>query len=152
MKIYLAGPISGKSYDEVVTLYKEKIEIFTKMGYEILCPMTGKSYLRNELEFKEHGYNNFPVSTNHAIFERDKWMVQNSDIILADLSNCGERISIGTMMELAWASFLGKHTIIILPKENIHRHAFVLESGDIIFETLEESIEYLKLLNNKLLE
>jgi nucleoside 2-deoxyribosyltransferase len=143
MRIYLAGSISGLGYEEVVGRYKEKSDFLKSIGYEILCPMTGKTYLRNEIELKAGGYG-FPVSTNHAIFERDKWMVSNSDIILADLSNSGERVSIGTMMELAWASMLGKHTIIVLPEKNIHRHAFVLEAGDIIFETLEEAYKYLE--------
>lgn len=143
MIIYLAGPISGKGYDEVVDLYKQKSELLKNVGYDVLCPMTGKTYLRNELDFKAHGYEKFPVSSNHAIFERDKWMVSKSDIILADLSNSGDRVSIGTMMELAWAAMLGKHTIIVLPKENIHRHCFVLESGDIIFENLDEASKYL---------
>lgn len=142
MKVYLAGPISGKGYDEVVEAYKIKSDTLKNMGYEILCPMTGKSYLRNEVNLKEKDYT-FPVSTNHAIFERDKFFVSSCDIVLADLSNSGDRVSIGTMMELAWASMLGKHTVIILPKENIHRHAFVLESADIVFETLEEAYKYL---------
>ncbi len=144
MKVYLAGPISGKGYDDVVNAYKEKAMILSTYGYEILCPMTGKTYLRNELEFKASGYANFPVSTNHAIFERDKWMVSNCDIILCDLSNSGDRISIGSMMELAWGSMLGKQIIVILPKENIHRHAFVLEAADIIFETDLEAYKYLE--------
>jgi len=143
MKIYLAGPISGKGYDEVVNLYKEKSKFLKNYGYEVLCPMTGKTYLRNEVKFKEQGYEQFPVSSNHAIFERDRWMVSQCDIILADLSNAPDKVSIGTMMELAWASLLGKQTIVILPKENIHRHAFVLEAADIIFESLEEAEKYL---------
>ena len=146
MKIYLAGPISGLSYDEVVSLYARKTEYFSGLGYEVLCPMTGKEYLRNEIEFKAHGFDEFPSSTNHAIFERDKWMVERCDVILADLSNSGERVSIGTVMELGWASLLGKHSIVVLPKENIHRHAFVLEAGDIIFETREDAFVYLSIL------
>lgn len=151
MKVYLAGPISGKGYDEVINAYKEKSKLLLDAGYEILCPLTGKTYLRNELEFKAHGYENFPVSSNHAIFERDKWMVSQCDIILADLSNSGERVSIGTMMELAWGSLLGKHVIVVLPKDNIHRHAFVLEAGDIIFESLEDAYKYLVDLNKGIL-
>jgi nucleoside 2-deoxyribosyltransferase len=142
MKIYLAGPISGLGYDEVVGKYKEKANVLRDMGYDILCPMTGKTYLRNELKLKAGGYG-YPVSTNHAIFERDRWMVSTADIILADLSNSGDRVSIGTMMELAWTAMLGKHTLIVLPEENIHRHAFVLEAGDIIFTTLDEAFAYL---------
>jgi len=144
MRIYLAGPISGKGYKEVVERYQEKIDYLEDLGYEVFCPMTGKQYLRNELEFRTYGYDEFPVSTNHAIFERDKWMVSNCDILLVDLSNSGERASIGSIMELAWGSLLGKQTIVVLPKENLHRHAFVLEAGDIIFETLEDANNYLK--------
>ena len=144
MWIYLAGPISGKGYNEVVDLYDEKSKFIRDLGYNILCPMSGRTYLRNELEFKANGYTNSPASTNHAIFERDKWMVSNSDIILCDLSNSGDRVSIGSTMELAWASMLGKHTIVILPKENIHRHAFILDAADIVFETVEEAYKYLE--------
>lgn len=142
MKIYLAGPISGKGYDEVVGLYVQKIELLQDFGYEVLCPMTGKQYLRNELEFKSHGFTN-PVSTNHAIFNRDKWMVSQSDVVLADLSNSGERVSIGTMMEMAWSNLSGKHVVAVVPDGNIHNHAFVLEAADIIFKTPEESYQYL---------
>lgn len=143
MKIYLAGPISGKSFDEVVSLYRDKSYLLGSFGYEILCPMTGKAYLRNELEFKAAG-DGHPVSTNHAIFERDRWMVSQSDIVYADLSNSGERVSIGTMMELAWASQLGKHTVSVIPSNNIHNHAFVLDASDIVFQTTKEAIVYLK--------
>jgi nucleoside 2-deoxyribosyltransferase len=144
MRIYLAGPISGLSYDEVVNKYKEKSSYLKDMGYEILCPMTGKTYLRNEIKLKAEGITGCPVSTNHAIFERDKWMVSNCDIILADLSNSGDRVSIGTVMELAWASMIGKHSVVVLPENNIHRHCFVLEAGDIIFTTLDEAYNYLR--------
>lgn len=142
MKIYLAGPISGKGYEEVVHTYQEKTLMFQGWGYDVLCPMTGKSYLRNEIEFKAYGFDEFPVSTNHAIFERDKWMVSQCDIVFADLSNSGERVSIGTVMEMAWASLIGKHTVLVLPENNVHKHAFVLEAADIIFPNRGDAYKY----------
>jgi nucleoside 2-deoxyribosyltransferase len=144
MKIYLARPISGKSYLEVSSyynLFRGTLDVF---GYEVLCPMTAKGFLRNEKKFKASGYKN-PVSTNHAIVERDCWMVQQSDVVLVDFTGADE-VSIGCVMELAWASLLGKHTVIILPQENVHRHAFVLEAADIIFEYDKEALDYLKYL------
>jgi nucleoside 2-deoxyribosyltransferase len=152
MKIYLAGPISGRGYDEVVSMYATKISFLTEQGYECLCPMTGKQYLRNEIEFKASGYDKYPVSANHAIVERDRWMVMQSDIVLADLSNSGDRVSIGTMMELAWAHHMGKHTIGIIPEGNVHNHAFVLEACDIVFKTSQEAYKYLEDLANGLTE
>jgi nucleoside 2-deoxyribosyltransferase len=144
MKIYLSGPITGKGYDEVVDRYREKAELLRLMGYWVLCPMTGKPYLRNELESKASRYTHPPASSNHAIFERQKWVISGTDIVLVDLSNSGERVSIGTCFELAWASMLGKHTIVVMPEENIHQHAFVLEAADIVFETLEDAYKYLE--------
>lgn len=139
MKIYLAGPISGLSYDDVVG----RIHAYrmTLPEFEILSPMTGKEYLRNEIDLKAYGYGN-PVSTNHAIYERDMWMVKQCDVVFADLMNA-ERVSIGTVMELAWASLLGKHTVVAMEPENIHRHAFVLEAADIVFETATEAFKYI---------
>jgi nucleoside 2-deoxyribosyltransferase len=141
MKVYLAHPISGLSYEDVVSYYEEMTKRLKNWGFEILCPMTAKGYLRTERTFKAHGYDN-PVSTNHAIFERDCWMVKQSDILLCDFTDTKDA-SIGCCMELAWASMLGKHTVIVLPEENIHRHAFVLESSDIVFDKMDDAIYYL---------
>lgn len=148
MEIYLARPISGQSYETVVDYYKETSDTLKALGYDVLCPMTGKQYLRNEISFKAAGYGN-PVSTNHAIIERDRWMVKKADVVYAYLSNA-TITSIGTCMELAWVHDAGKHTIVVMEQGNIHRHAFVLEAADIVFETHEEAIEYLTLLINGL--
>lgn len=141
MKVYLAGPISGRSYDDVTKTYQEKEIRLRNLGYTVLCPMVGKALLQDEKELKASGYTN-PTSTNHAIFERDMWMVKQSDVVLADLTD-SIRVSIGTVMELAWASMLEKHTIVVLPKDNIHSHSFILEAADIIFTNLDDAIVYL---------
>jgi nucleoside 2-deoxyribosyltransferase len=143
MKIYLAGPITGRGYDEVVELYKDKARTLSEFGFEVLCPMTGKTHLRNEIEFKAKGFGH-PVSSNHAIFERDKWMVSNCDVILADLRNSGNRVSIGTMMECAWGAAFGKHVVVVMQDDNIHQHAFVLEAANIVFSDYNEAISYLR--------
>ena len=141
-KLYLAGSISGLSYDEVVSKINAKKEALSM--YEILSPMTGKEELRTEIKFKaDFNYN--PISNNHAIFERDKWMVSQCDILFADLIG-SQHVSIGTTMELAWAAMLGKHTIVAMDQDNIHRHAFILEAADIVFCTADEAINYLQRL------
>lgn len=147
MKIYIAGPISGKGYDEVMKYFKTTNDLLSK-HFEVFCPLNGKGHLRNELEFKAHGYDEHPISTNHAIIERDRWMVDQSDVIYANLTESGERVSIGTCMELAWGHDKGKHTIVAMNKDNIHRHAFVLEAADIVFETHKEAMEYLRNLGS----
>jgi nucleoside 2-deoxyribosyltransferase len=143
MKIYTAGPISGQSYDQVMKRYRGQVTSLQDMGYEVICPMTGKEYLRTELEFKAHGYDKHPVSTNHAIKERDRWMVGSVDIVLVDFTECAGIVSIGSVMELAWADELKKHTIVVMEEGNIHEHCFVLECADIVFRTMDEAYTYL---------
>ena len=108
-------------------------------------PMTGKGNLRTEIRFKSVGYDHVPTSTNHAIYERDQWMVTQSDVVLFNLSNT-TIVSIGSMFELAWASLLNKHTIVIMEQDNIHEHAFVLEAADVIFTCLKHALDYLQIL------
>ena len=144
MKIYLAKPISGYSYDEIVNYYINTRDFLISKGWEVLFPMISKEYLRNETKFKAEGYGN-PCSTNHAITERDRWMVQTADVVYVDL--CGSKFaSIGCISELAWAHDRGKHTIVAMESNNVHRHAFVLEMADIIFERHVDAIEYLEKL------
>ena len=143
MKIYTAGPVSGQSYEVVVGRFAEQVSRLELMGYNVLCPMTGKQYLRNELEFKKHGYNDHPLSTNHAIKERDRWMVGQSDIVLADMTQCNGIVSIGTCMEIAWADELKKHTLVVMEEDNIHQHCFILECADLVFETMDDAFSYL---------
>lgn len=147
MRIYCVHPISGESADSVFKYYEDTQQLLTNVGYDVFIPMFGKSNLRTELEFKSHDYRS-PLSTNHAIYGRDKWMVNQSDIIYANFLGA-KRVSIGSMFELAWASLLNKQVIIVMEQDNIHRHAFVLEASTIIFETEQQAIEYLTKLIKK---
>jgi nucleoside 2-deoxyribosyltransferase len=148
MKIYIAGAISGQSTHGVFTYFKQTAYLLQGLGYIVYSPLIGKDKLfRNEVEFKAEGYDSNPRITNHAIIERDRWMVQQSDILYCNLTMSKEIVSIGSMMELAWAHHLGKHTIVVMQADNIHRHAFVIEAADVIFETEREGLEYLRELS-----
>lgn len=139
-RLYLAHPISGLSGKEIFD-YFDNAKDRLKEYYDILSPMTGKNYLRNIDTAKPSGYTH-PISNNHAIFQRDTWMVSQSDIVFCDFTGV-EKISIGCCMELAIASWLNKHTIVVMDKNNIHNHAFILEAADIIFDNYNDGFNYL---------
>jgi len=142
MKIYCVHPISGRRADEVFKYFRDTRTILQSFGYDVLIPMTGKDSLRTEVQFKAEGYKDDPLTTNHAIFCRDKWMVKQADILYANFTGA-KHTSIGSMMELAWGSDNGKQVIVVMEKDNIHRHAFVLEAATIVFEHPEEALLYL---------
>lgn len=150
LKIYLAGPITGLSIQEVFKYYNSAAEEL-KYRYEVFHPMTGsgKHNLRTE-DFKGSYINN-PVTTNHAIFERDKWMIKHVDVIFCDLTLGTDRVSIGSMMELAWADMEDKHVVVVIPEGNIHNHAFVLEAASIVFTNTKDAMEYLCNLSSDIL-
>ena len=83
-----------------------------------------------------------PVVGGHAITRRDHWMVNKSDIVFADLTGADEK-SIGCVSEVSTGYSKGKHTIGVMPKGNVHEHAFMYEQFDIIFQTYPEAIDYL---------
>jgi nucleoside 2-deoxyribosyltransferase len=103
--------------------------------------MYGKDQLRTDVRFKAADYRH-PASTNHAIIERDRWMVTQADVVYANLMHA-TCVSIGTVMELAWAHQLGRHTVLAMNTSNIHAHAFVNEAADVIWPTHEEAVDYL---------
>jgi hypothetical protein len=144
MKLYFARPFTNYSYTEITDYYHNNIPKLESAGYKVLCPMAVKRELKDQGDkpIGKLGYK-FPETTNHAIYERDKWMVTHlCDVLLCDLSIKADAI-IGCTSELIWSSFTNKHTVLVLPKDSPHYHAFLLESADIVFETLEEAIEYL---------
>lgn len=148
LTVYLAGPISGNSYDDVSSYFTDTTSVLVDLGYAVLHPMLGKEVLRTEIKLKASGYGN-PESTNHAILERDKWMVSQSDIVLCNLMMGKDMVSIGSVMELAWACMMNKLTIVVMQKDNIHQHAFVIEAADIIYEDINDAIRHLKKLLTK---
>lgn len=144
LSIYLAGSISGKTVEEVRDYFTNFTKMFSDMGYQVYSPMTGKGNLRVSKTYDPLGYT-LPVATDHAIFNRDRWMVGKADIIFCNLFN-SIHVSIGSMMELAWARELRKHIIIVMEERNIHEHAFVIECADIRFTDIDDAISYVESL------
>jgi hypothetical protein len=81
-----------------------------------------------------------PLITAHGITKRDRWDVFSSDLILVNFVGA-KKVSIGTVMEIAWADALNKYTIIAMEDDNIHQHGMVIESVGIVVPTFEEALE-----------
>lgn len=152
--IYLAGPISNITYDESVNwrnrfilefishLIAEKRFVnengdvdylFIKNKYNFLSPMRHKENLSNclinksnieELSKKDSFLN--AICNSKAIITRDYNDVLNCSCIVANLT--GDKISIGTVMEIAWAKVLSKPVVAILNENNnIYDHPMINE-------------------------
>jgi nucleoside 2-deoxyribosyltransferase len=141
-KIYIAGAISGQKIEDVIEKFNNTKSILQQHGFLTLSPLEGVKPRVNISE-REQDNEYKPEMKNRAIVQRDKYYVQQADIIFADLRNC-TRTSIGTCFEIAWAAMWNKYIIAVIDKDDInHRHAFLLENVSVVFDKYDDAIQHL---------
>ena len=142
MKVYLAGPISGQTFNECTNWRDEiKKELENRTGGLIVgySPMRGKAYLSKEDKIKD-SYSNHTMSSINGINVRDYNDCKTAAAIFVNFLGCGTKVSIGTVMEIAWARAFQIPIVIVMEKDNIHNHG-MLNFGNIIVETVEEGVD-----------
>lgn len=139
--VYLAGPITGYTYNEVVDWREAAVKALAPdvIG---LSPMRSKSFLKAETSLAARGYAGHALASSRGIITRDRFDCCRCDLLLINL--LGARIpSIGTIMEIAWGNAFGKPKIFVIEdglKDHPHDHAMVNECVDYQVPTLEEAI------------
>jgi len=140
--VYLAGPMTGMTMDQVTTWRKKATVMLEDSGFTVLDPSRGLVFLEPETIVKD-AYEEEFAENKHVVFERDKFDSTRADILFVNLKH-STRISIGTMMEMAWAHLSGRFVCTVIEKEgNPHMHAFVREASSILFDDPEEACLYI---------
>lgn len=141
--VYLAGPITGLSYDAATDWRKDFTARLRMHHIKGLSPMRGKEYLSHVGKFTMDGdkYQPYSVmSSNRGIITRDRFDATRCTVLLVNLLGA-EHVSIGTMIEIGWAD--GKRIPIVGVMEksgNPHEHGMVLEAFGYRVETLDEAL------------
>lgn len=147
MKVYLAGPITGCTYDGCTDWRDTIKKTLENIGVAAYSPMRHKEHLLGSTSI-EDAYGEGAaalMSSQRAIFVRDKWDVMNCDILLVNLLGA-ERVSIGTMFEMAWANNEEKLIITVIDNKNMHDHSFVREASGWIVPSLGQACEIINKL------
>jgi nucleoside 2-deoxyribosyltransferase len=139
--IYLAGPITGLSYEGATSWRQYAIEKLKPIFG--LSPMRGKDYLLDKQCLAAEGYSDTVLSTPKAITARDRFDCQRADLLIINLAGA-QRISIGTMIEIGWADSKRIPIILVMERGNVHEHAMVSETCNFIVNTLDEAIDLAK--------
>lgn len=138
--VYLAGPISGESYGGATDWRIEMANTLKDLGITAYSPMRGKVYLLNETSIEDR-YDQYYLSTIQAIMSRDYFDVNRADALIVNLVGA-KKVSIGTVMEVAWAYTNHKPVVLIMEKEgNIHHHGMLMQACAYHVETVEEAME-----------
>lgn len=101
--------------------------------------MRGKKYLVDEEDIKD-SYEEHPLGSQEGITCRDRMDVMRCDMILVNFLGA-DKVSIGSVMEIAWADAWRKPIIVVMEEDNIHSHAMIREVAGFIVPDLDEAIE-----------
>lgn len=140
-RIYLAGPITGLSYDEA-TQWRKRVTKLLKNEIECFDPMRDKDFLRNIDKLQDINKSDNISTTADFILTRDYNDCVNADLLLINFEGSTER-SAGTFMEVAWAYM--KHIPVVIfcsdYEDNINcRHPMLKKCTSIFCRTEEEAI------------
>lgn len=146
--VYLAGPISGLTFGECTDWRKHAVESLEIVGIKAWSPMRHKDYLANMGALPAVLPANMKkvMSRPKGIISRDRFDCTRVDAILMNLVGA-KTVSIGTMMELAWAD-LSRIPVVCAIEEsgNVHEHSMVDEAINFRVPTLEEAIQVVKMI------
>jgi nucleoside 2-deoxyribosyltransferase len=150
--VYLAGPITGCSFNGCTDWRKAVAQKLRPFGILGVDPMRAKDYLKNETAITG-SYEDKVMSCQRGIMTRDRYDATHCDVLLVNFLGAN-RISIGTVMEIAWAD---AHRIPIIcaiendpgqeEKEignkvpNVHDHPMIREAVGFRVPTLDEAVD-----------
>ena len=145
MRVYLAGPITGKSYGVATGWRDYATERLGVYGIVALSPMRWKAWLRTAEELRD-SYEQDVMTRGKAIVTRDRFDVLRADVILVNVLGAVS-VSIGTVLEIAWAdSHRIPVVLVIEEKQNPHEHAMLTELCAFLVETLDAGIQVCRAL------
>lgn len=141
--VYTAGPISGLSY-EGATDWRKFVAEHINHRILTLSPMRGKDFLSGEKHIKD-SYEATTLATEKGINTRDYFDVRRADAILVSFLGA-TKVSIGTVMEVAWARAFNKPVVCCMERSNIHQHSMLNYACGYIVEDLTTGIATLEAL------
>lgn len=147
-KVYLAGPIKGKTIEESSRWREDMEERLDDLGVVTYNPL---KFIPKEAISPETILSDAPgiegvIHTKDSIYKRDFYNMKDSTIVLANLLGAGQ-VSIGTMVELGWASWKGLPIIVVMEKEgNPHQHVFVSGAASFLVDNLDDAVEIIRTL------
>jgi nucleoside 2-deoxyribosyltransferase len=149
-RVYLAGPIKGCSYDGATDWRDDARRSLRTAGIEGMSPMRGKDYLKGHAkvgqdELLKDSYDQYPLSTNAAILCRDHRDCTTCDAVIVYLLGA-KRVSIGTVMEVAWSHHARVPVIVVIEKDgsNVHEHGLMLQACNFRVDNLAEAVAVAK--------
>lgn len=149
--VYLAGPITGLTFEGCTDWREFAIRQLADGGIKGLSPMRGKDYLKGlgelpalknakeDYEYAKYGC----LASSRGIMTRDHFDTTRCDVVLVNFLGA-KIVSIGTVMECAWAWMKRTPIVCVMEEANIHEHGMLNEAIGFRVATLQEGINVVK--------
>lgn len=160
--VYMAGPISGCTYDESNGWREEIAAQLRRSSIKCLSPLRAKVYIREMVSGANGGafeldqatpaidVNDMDasamrvMSNSRGITTRDRMDCTNCSVLLVNFLGA-TRPSLGTAMEIAWADTHRIPIVMIIEDEgNIHDHAMIRECIGFRVNNLEDAVNVIE--------
>ncbi len=142
-KVYLAGPITGLSYEESTAWREEAYKNLLHFNIEAYSPMRFKKYLEKCKILSDIGdpYKSISVLSSHrGITTRDRYDATTCDLIFVNFLGA-KKVSIGTVMEVAWADLKRIPIVVCMEDEgNPHDHGMINECTGFRVNSINEGL------------
>lgn len=138
-KVYAAGPIANLTYEESES-WRGYVKTHLPPEIVVYSPLRGKQFLKGMGKLIAVPDSEAPLSTPKGINARDHYDLLSCDAVLANLIGT-KTISIGTVMEIAWAFAYRKPCIVCMEPGNIHEHGMLRESASFLVPTLDQGVD-----------
>ena len=140
--VYLAGPITGCTYGECTDWRKDFADSMPDV-IECFSPMRFKKHLENAGPIEDN-YPQHVLCSQRGIMSRDYFDCVRADIGVFNLLGA-TRVSIGTVMEMAWCYAKQIPTVVAMEKEgNLHEHSMLREAMSFRVESIEAAKEVVR--------
>jgi nucleoside 2-deoxyribosyltransferase len=141
--VYLAGPITGLTFDDAADWRARASADLGAYGIKCLSPLRAKEILRavGRLSGTGEEYAHLGVlSLPRGVTTRDRYDATRCDALLVNLLGA-ERVSIGTVMEIAWADLCRIPVVVAIEdRGNPHEHMMIAECIGFRVPSLQEAV------------
>jgi nucleoside 2-deoxyribosyltransferase len=146
-KAYLAGPVTGLSYEAATEWRQYARKILAYLNIDAMDPMRGQEYLAGS-ENMSDSYEGLPMSTQRAIMAKSYNDAVTANILIVNFLGA-TRVSIGTVMEMAWAYEKRIPVICIMEAEgNPHDHSMVRDATNFRVASIDEALKVADVMLN----
>lgn len=135
-KVYLAGPISGLTFDES-DRWRHELTRMLPSFIKTIWPMAGEDVAFGLGRLSDEQPATL-LSNGKALLIKDEFYVREADMVVANFIGA-PKISIGTQWECAWSFILRKPLCVIIDHNNINQHCFLREGAGWVVDNLVDA-------------